>query len=420
MTSQTVLMIQEEDEAHALLREAINARAGYRVLTVDHREGLDQALRQAPAVILLDLTLKRGSGLAMLERIYRETHPVPVVVFTTDSTKQDILAAVRLGATRFLEDRGHVDQVLAAIQEALDQEMFRKEKADLAQASAHLNRQLQQQVRNWTTLNDIAQVISSTLEEPEIFRRVMENVTRILKVEACSLLLVDQETGELAFAVTLEGDAARYSSFRLKPGQGIAGWVAQQGESLLIPDVHEDARFFPDVDQATGFRSHSILCVPVKARDEVIGVIEAINKVDHPEAPVFSREDLDMLTTLASWVAVAVENAGLNRAAKKMAAETALRQTVTAVAHHINNRLMALSLDLDALEDEGPIDRKAVHGVTRSARRSIEEVTAVIKALDRLEDIRVVPYVGAVEMIDIEEGLKEEMRLIEDRYGERP
>ena len=286
MTSSTVLMIQEEDQTHALIREAIAARAGYRVLTADVREGLDQALVQEPEIILLDLMSSRESG--------------------------------------------------------------------------------------------------------------------------------------LAFAVTLEGDAARYSSFRLKPGQGIAGWVAQQGEPLLIPDVHEDARFFPDVDQSTGFKTHSILCVPVNARDQVIGVIEAINKIGHPESPVFSREDLDMLTTLASWVAVAVENAGLNRAAKKMAAETALRQTVTAMVHHINNRLMALFLDLDALEDGGSVDPKAVHTVTRSALRSIEDVSAVIRALDRLEEIRVVPYVGKVEMMDIEEELKEEMGHIEARYGERP
>lgn len=313
-----------------------------------------------------------------------------------------------------------MDETADTISEPLSVDRPETDPDSLAWKLARTNVHLQLQIENWIRLNDIAGIITSTLDEPEISRRVMENVTRILKVQACSLMLLDRKTNELVFVVTLEGDAADYSSFRLKLGQGIAGWVAQKGQPLLIPDVHQDPRFYSKVDEATGFQSRSILCVPIKARDRTIGVMEAINKIDHPDAPVFSQEDLAMLTTLASWVAIAVENAWFNRAAKKAAVETTLRQTVTAIAHHINNRLMGLSLELDDLENEGPPDAAVVKAVASRARRSIDEVSAVIKALDRLEEVRTVPYISQWEMIDIENELKEELSHIEAHYGKEP
>lgn len=196
MNPPTVLIIQNDNETPIHLRDAITARPDYCVRTADGREGLDRALRQKPDIVLLDMMLSGRSGLAVLKRIQREAGAIPVVVFTADSTKATVLEALRLGATHFVEDSGDVDEVLSTIEKAVAEESLKRKKGDLARTSAHVNRQLQEQVHNWTTLNDIAQIISSTLEESEIFRRVMENVTRILKVEACSLLLLDTRYGE--------------------------------------------------------------------------------------------------------------------------------------------------------------------------------------------------------------------------------
>ncbi|MBE9506602.1 MAG: response regulator [Chloroflexi bacterium] len=417
MSQKTVLIIEDDAETLTLLRDGVLAPAGYSVLTAtDGQEGLQHALLDRPDVILLDLMLPCLSGLDVLDLLQQQDCHIPVIVLTAYGSEQAILEAFRLGAKSFLQKPIGVDEVGSAIEKALAEEQLRQERENLTQALAQANQRLQQQVQNWATLNEIAQVISSTLEESEVFRRVMENVTLILQVEACSLLLLDQETNELEFSITLRGDEARYSSYRLKLGQGIAGWVAQHGEPLLIPDVRQDTRFYAQVDQETGFQSHSILCVPLKAKEKVIGVLEAINKQGESGDPSFTQEDLELLTTLASWVAVAVENAWLNRATKEMAAVTALKQTVTAMAHHINNRLMAFSLELDSLEAKGPVDQEAVGAITASARRSIRDVSAVIKALDQLEEIRTVPYAGTAEMIDIEEALKEQLSHVETQH----
>jgi len=414
LSQETVLIVEDDDETRTLLRDVVQARAGYRVLlATDGQTGLESALVEHPDVILLDLMLPRLSGLDLLEYLHRQGSQIPAIVLTAYCSEQDILKAFRLGAKDFLQKPVVVKEVWNAIERALAEERLRRERENLTRALAQANQRLQQQVQNWATLNDIAQAITSTLEESEIFRRVMENITRILQVEACSLLLLDQKTNELEFTVTLQGDTARYSAFRLKPGQGIAGWVAQHGEPLLVPDVSQDPRFCVQMDRMTGFRSRSILCVPLKSRERVIGVLEAINKRGEAGDSRFTQADLELLTTLASWVAVAVENAWLNRATKEMAAAAAFKQAVAALAHHINNRLMALSLELDGLEMEGTLTPQALNALTASARRSIQEISAVVKALDRLEELHTVPYVGSTEMIDIEEQLQEQLRLIE-------
>jgi DNA-binding response OmpR family regulator len=410
MSKQTILVVEDDARIQEFLRDAVLIPSGYNVLTAsDGEEGLRRALHDRPDVILLDLMLPRLSGLNLMHIMQKQNCHIPTIVITAYSSEQEILKAFRLGAKDFLQKPFTVEDVWAAIEKALTEERLRQERENLTQALAQANKRLQQQVQDWATLNDIAKAISSTLEEQEIFRRVVQNVTRILQVEACSLLLVDQDTEELEFAVTLKGDVARYSSFRLQPGQGIAGWVARHGKPLLVPDVSHDSRFYARVDRSTGFQSRSILCVPLEAKGRVIGVLEAINKRGESEGARFTEEDLEMLTALASWVAVAVENARLNRATRQMAAAAALKQTVTAMAHHINNRLMAFSLELDGLEKVGAVDQQAVSAIIASARRSIQEVSAVVKALDRLEEIHTVPYVGAAEMIDIEDALKQQL-----------
>ena len=410
MNDKTILVIEDDFRIQEFLCNAVLTPAGYDVLTAsDGQEGLERALAERPDVILLDLMLPRLSGLNVMNLLQKQNCHIPTIVLTAYSSEQEILKAFRLGAKDFLQKPFTVEDVWAAIEKALAEERLRQERENLTQALAQANQRLQQQVQNWATLNDIAKAISATLEEPEVFRRVVQNITRILQIEACSLLLVDQDVGELKFVVTLKGDQARYSAFRLKQGQGIAGWVAKHGEPLLIPDVAKDARFYARVDQNTGFESRSILCVPLKAKGRVIGVLEAINKRGQAGDTRFTEEDLEMLTALASWVAVAVENARLNRATRDMAAAAALKQTVTAMAHHINNRLMAFSLELDGLEIRGGVDQQAVGTIIASARRSIQEVSAVIKALDRLEEIHTIPYVGEAEMIDIEDALKEQL-----------
>jgi GAF domain-containing protein len=121
-----------------------------------------------------------------------------------------------------------------------------------------------------------------------------------------SLLLLDDETEELVFVVVHGTARERLTGYRLPPGRGIAGWVADQKEPAIVQDVQKDKRFYPQVDETFGFRTQTLACVPLLDGDRVLGVIEAINKLDHRE---FSPEDHLLLMVVAQLAAVAIHRA---------------------------------------------------------------------------------------------------------------
>jgi len=404
---ETVLIVEDDSKVRDFLHEVVLDPRRYRVLTEqDGRSGLERAMAEEPDLLLLDLWLPHLHGLDLLRMLRQHGRNIPSIVLTVHSSEEIILKAFRLGAKDFLQKPFTVDEARAAIERALTEERLRREKEQLARALALANRRLQRQVHHWVTLHGIAQAITSTLDESEVYRRVMTSVNRILRVEAGSLLLLDSETGRLEFKMTLRGDVARFADIHLELGQGIAGWVARHGRALLVPDVRKDPRFCPCVDRMLGFRTRSILCVPLRSRGKVIGVLEVINKLEGPEKPSFAQGDLELLEMLASWVTVAVENARLNRAMQEMTALKTLKQAAVTVAHHVNNRLMNLTLELDHLEIKKPSPEQIQQAVAR-ARRWIQEIATVVRALDQMGEVRTVPYVGDTEMLDLGELLEE-------------
>ncbi len=131
------------------------------------------------------------------------------------------------------------------------------------------------------TLNEVSQTISSTLDLDNVLNLIMNKVVEILDVEAGSLLLLDEESGDLVFQVALGGPGSQVLAGHHHPlGKGIAGHVAQSGQAEIVNDVQADPRWNRDVDKDTGLATRSILCVPMLSRDRVIGVIEAINHRD--------------------------------------------------------------------------------------------------------------------------------------------
>ena len=181
--------------------------------------------------------------------------------------------------------------------------------ADLVAVSiqnAHLFRERERRIEELTTLNRIGETILSSLDLDETLTAIMQRVNAVFQVEAGSLLLV--ENGSLIFRVTLSPQAEIIRRHTLAMGQGIAGWVAEHGRPLLVPDAHADPRWYPDVDADSEFETKSILCVPMKAKDESIGVIEILNPLDGRQ---FTENDLNLLESIATSAVIAIENARL-------------------------------------------------------------------------------------------------------------
>ncbi|MEW6214237.1 MAG: HD-GYP domain-containing protein [Nitrospirota bacterium] len=163
------------------------------------------------------------------------------------------------------------------------------------------------------TLMELSSLINSILDTKEIRKRAIEAATKLMDAEAGSLILVDQETGELFFEVALGEKGEKLKEIRLKKGEGIAGWVAEHEEAIIIHDVQSDHRFFKTADEKSTFTTRNMICVLVKTKDKVLGVLEAINK----KHGVFDEEDKEALMALANQVATAIENANLYQELKE-------------------------------------------------------------------------------------------------------
>lgn len=155
---------------------------------------------------------------------------------------------------------------------------------------------------------ELANVLNSTLDQREVRKRAMEAATSLVDAEVGSLLLVNQKTQDLFFEVALGEKGERLKQIRLKMGEGIAGWVAQHNEPALVNDVANDPRHFKKAGVITQFVTRNMICVPVRSKGRVIGVLQAINK---KEGGLFTEEDLENFWTLSNQVAIALENANL-------------------------------------------------------------------------------------------------------------
>lgn len=174
----------------------------------------------------------------------------------------------------------------------------------ILQDISHVHQRLQE----LRVLNQVTAAFTSTLDFPVLLRLVMEQVKDLMKVEAGSLLL-REETGELTFAVVLGEKRELLQGLRIAAEEGIAGWVASTGEALVLPDVRKHPLFSSRVDGLTGFETRSMLCVPVKTEEKVLGVIQLINRTD--QTP-FGEGDLALLSAIANHAATALENARLH------------------------------------------------------------------------------------------------------------
>ncbi|MHB8882780.1 MAG: HD domain-containing phosphohydrolase [Thermodesulfovibrionales bacterium] len=167
--------------------------------------------------------------------------------------------------------------------------------------------ELRRKVEQLTTLMELSSLVNSTLDTREIRRRAIEAATKLADTETGSLLLVDPETGDLFFEVALGDKGDLLKEIRLSRGQGIAGWVAENNEAVIINDAQSDPRFFKGADKKSSFDTRNMICVPVRTKDRMLGVLQAINKREGS----FSDDDRDVLTALANQVATAIENANL-------------------------------------------------------------------------------------------------------------
>jgi HD-GYP domain-containing protein (c-di-GMP phosphodiesterase class II) len=184
---------------------------------------------------------------------------------------------------------------------------------DLEQVKGELQH-ARERCNKMEVLAKLSNLLNSSLDFAYVKKKAITAVTELLDCETGSLLLKD-EKGKLFFEVALGEKGDIVKRFHLTVGEGIAGWVAMHGEPQIVLKAQEDPRFFRGVDQATGFTTRDVICVPLRIKEGIMGVIQGINKREGE----FTHDDLDLAIALADQIAIALDNARLYEELNMMA-----------------------------------------------------------------------------------------------------
>ncbi len=238
---------------------------------------------------------------------------------------------------------------------------------------------------------EMSAILNATIHLDEVMSLIKKYVNRVANSVSSILMMHDEKTGDLIYSLSTEPNEDQLSDVRVPAGKGLAGWVAEREKPLLVSEAKDDPRYNPEIDKISGSETKSILCLPLRAKSKLIGVLEVINKED---GTPFTEEDTFLLSIFAYHATMAIENARLYGDLKhhlekevqiqKDLAEyekiEALSKMASSVAHEFNNLLMHIQgnislmlLDVDSSHPH--------HERLKSVEQSVMKASDVSKQL---------------------------------------
>lgn len=250
-----------------------------------------------------DIMILDETALGLLDQFKKQHSEVPIIVVADRNSIVNYERAIFAGIAGLLLRPYRRDFLLRVVDKAM------KRRNEII-----CNRQtvlsLRWKVQVLQTLNEVVQAINSSLKPKEILNTIMVKAAELIRAEGWSVLLLDESTNELVFEAASGKAGKKLLGMRLKIGQGVAGWVARYGQSLIVPDVTKDPRFYSGVDKRTKFTTKSVLCVPMKSSDRIIGVVEVVNKVGGEQ---FTQDDYEIFENVVAHLTIALEKARMYR-----------------------------------------------------------------------------------------------------------
>ena len=335
-TPAAVLVVDDNESNRELLARRLEDQ-GYAVsLAVDGQDALDQVAATAFDLILLDIMMPRVDGRQVLERLKADAalRHIPVIVLSMLDDLGSIVQCIQAGAEDYLPKPFNPTLLAARVRASLERKRLHDDEAEhlrvveqfndtlerrVAEATVSLqetNRTLERRLVELGGMIDVARSIISVLDLRALLNGIMDLSKRVVNAQASSLLVADHETKTLQFHVVAGASGKPIVGEMVAFGRGIAGSVAVTGESVLVPDAYQDPRFDPSYDKKTGFTTRSILTVPLKSPEGVIGVVQALNKLD---GTPFDEHDLELFESFASMASISLQNAKLFGQIKTMA-----------------------------------------------------------------------------------------------------
>lgn len=250
---------------------------------------------------------------------------------------------------------------------------------------------LQQRNHELELLNLSAQALNASLDLDQVLDTTLEKVQGLLDVEACSVWLIEPETDELVCHSATGPHGNVVFGWRLPPGEGLAGWVAQSGRSLVVSDTLSDRRHFRDIEQQTGTVLRSAISIPMRIKEDIIGVLQVL----HAAVDRFKPTDLVLVESLATSAAIALENARLYKDLQERMEElkdtqahliqsakmAAIGELAAGLAHELNTPLTSVmgfsELLLERAADDDP-GRQKLEAIVRQSCRARDIVHSLL------------------------------------------
>jgi len=268
--------------------------------------GLDIVLEESPSSVVKEcnsadlLILENTPKGVALRELLRASKGIPKLLIFHDKNAKSLLDWLR---------ESHVYPLYNPSESELSRFAIRLIKEFSAlKAEQELKKELEIIKKEIKFYEDINKLLTSTVDINKILIMIMKRVKELTSAGAWSILMVDLETGDLVFENVEGVSKKKIKKFRLKPGEGIAGWVAQTGIPVVVPDVSKDPRFSSRIDKATHYKTKTLMCVPIKSKDQTLAVLEIINKTT---GEPFTENDLNLLLKFVNQAALALEHASL-------------------------------------------------------------------------------------------------------------
>ena len=337
----TILIVDDQPENLFVLTEILT-RQGYLVRpAISGQVALRSVRKDPPDVILLDIMMPGLDGYAVCQELKRdpELRDIPVIFISALNDTVDKIKAFQAGGVDYVTKPFQVAEVAARVETHVK---LRDMQRQLQLQNLHLQKEIQERQqaeetlqhrhRELELLNRLSHRFSSSLELPDVLATVLAEIQRLLDAVALSFWLLTPAKDALICKQAKGPGSANLVDWRLALGQGITGWAAQCGESVVVPDTWADARHLRDVDEQTGVAVRSMLSIPLRVKGAVIGVL---NLAD-PRIGHFTPNDLIFLEPLAAAAATAIENAQLYATAQQEIAERKRAEQVQASLYRIS------------------------------------------------------------------------------------
>ena len=232
---------------------------------------------------------------------------------------------------------------------------------------------LEKKIRELDVLFEITQVAASAMELDDLLTGVLARTMRATDAEAASILLADEYTGDLTFRAAVGGEPDRVKKMKIRAGQGISGWVAENGRPQIVNEVAADPRHSAHISDEVGYHPKSVLCVPLRW-DEGSGALQLLNK-SGGRAP-FIDDDLKMATVIAGHLSTAIAQAQSRAQKARQERLSTLGRFLSSMLHDLKTPLTVISGYTQMLvQEENEDERRAL---AASVRRQVKLLTTMM------------------------------------------